>query len=136
MRAHDHIALIEKLNQCVKSAFPNSSCSLKMFGSSATPLRDSCSDLDLGLQIEGVSRDIMRNAEFAKSSLKPLQKALFDAGLKNKFITHTRIPLLRLKNVPVATEICLFDPYNGAKAEYLTSICEQSPLSGPFLYAV
>ena len=94
---------------------------------------DADSDLDIGLEIAGVSREVMRNSDFAKESLKPLQKALFDAGLKNKFITHTRIPLLRLKNAPIPTEICLYDSYNGKKAFYLTSICKEDPRTGPFL---
>jgi len=128
--------LMAKVEECVKAAFPNSDCELKVFGSTATPLCDENSDLDIGLEIPGVSREVIRNSDFAKESLKPLQKALFSAGLKNKFITHTRIPLLRLKHAPIPTEICLYDSYNGQKAFYLTSICKQDPRAGPFLYAV
>lgn len=135
-RESERKMVMEKVEQCVKMAFPNSHCELKVFGSTATPLCDVDSDLDIGLEIAGVSREVMRNSDFAKESLKPLQKALFDAGLKNKFITHTRIPLLRLKNAPIPTEICLYDSYNGKKAFYLTSICKEDPRTGPFLYAV
>ena len=87
----------------------------------------------MGIKLPGVGREIILNKEYAISLLKPFQQHLFESKIPNKAVFLTRIPLIRLKNVKISTEICLFDELNERKSNYITTICEICPLAGPFL---